>query len=56
MRAECDSYVDGTLGHLEETLTSTLRTIGRGRTALRSGGVADYRDEPVGAGRAYAGR
>ena len=33
-----------TLGHLEETLTTTLRTIGRGRTALRSGGVADYRD------------
>ena len=29
---------------LEETLTTTLRTIGRGRTALRSGGVADFRD------------
>lgn len=44
MRAECDSYVESTFGSLEETLTSTLRTIGRGRTALRSGGVADYRD------------
>jgi hypothetical protein len=29
---------------LEETLTTTLRTIGRGRTALRTGGVADFRD------------
>ena len=44
MRAECDSYVDSTLGSLEETLTTTLRTIGRGRTSLRSGGIADYRD------------
>ncbi len=43
LRAECDSYVDGTLGSLEETLTSTLRTVGRGRTVLRSGGVADFR-------------
>ena len=44
MRQECDSYVDSSLGSLEDTLTTTLRTIGRGRTALRSGGVADYRD------------
>jgi hypothetical protein len=29
---------------MEETLTSTLRTIGRGRTALRTGGVADFRN------------
>ena len=29
---------------IEETLTTTLRTIGRGRTALRTGGVADFRD------------
>ena len=56
MRADCDSYVDASLGHLEETLTTTLRTIGRGRTALRNGGVADYRDEPVGAGRVFAAR
>ena len=44
MRHECDRYVDTTLASLEETLTKTLRTIGRGRTALRSGAVADYRD------------
>ena len=44
MRQECDSYVDTTLGSMEETLTTTLRTIGRGRTALRTGGVADFRD------------
>src|SRR5258707_477131 len=44
MRQECDSYVDTTLGSMEETLTTTLRTIGRGRTSLRTGGVADFRD------------
>lgn len=44
MRADCDSYVDAKLAALEESLTKTLRTIGRGRTALRSGAVADYRD------------
>ncbi len=44
MRADCDTYVDGKLAGLEETLTKTLRTVGRGRTALRSGSVADYRD------------
>lgn len=44
MRADCDSYVDAKLAGLEETLTKTLRTVGRGRTALRSGSVADYRD------------
>jgi hypothetical protein len=35
------------LGNLEETLTSTLRTVGRGRSALRTGGVADLRDERI---------
>lgn len=44
MRAECDSYVDTKLAGLEETLTKVLRTVGRGRTALRSGATADYRD------------
>ena len=44
MRQECDSYVDSTLASIEETLTTTLRTVGRGRTALRTGGVADFRD------------
>ena len=44
MRNECDSYVDGRLANLEDTLTQTLRTVGRGRTALRSGVAADYRD------------
>ena len=44
LRAECDSYVDTKLAGLEETLTKTLRTVGRGRTALRSGAVADYGD------------
>jgi len=44
LRQDCDSYVDSALGNMEETLTSTLRTIGRGRTALRTGGVADFRD------------
>ena len=50
MRQECDTYVDTTLGSIEETLTTTLRTVGRGRTALRSGGVADFRRlNPAGA-------
>ncbi len=44
MRAECDTYVDHKLADLEETLTKTLRTVGRGRTALRSGATADYRE------------
>lgn len=44
MRAECDSYVDSRLAALEEILTKTLRTVGRGRTSLRSGAVADFRD------------
>jgi cell division septum initiation protein DivIVA len=44
MRAECDRYVDGWLAELEETLTKTLRTIARGRTALRAGVPADYHD------------
>jgi len=44
MRADCDSYVDAKLAALEDTLTKTLRTVGRGRTSLRSGAVADYRD------------
>lgn len=43
LRDECDKYVDGRLADLEETLTSTLRTVGRGRAALRSGRPADYR-------------
>nr|WP_240188262.1 DivIVA domain-containing protein [Nakamurella flavida] len=43
MRAECDTYVDSSLGALEETLTKTLREVGRGRTSLRSGGSVDYR-------------
>ena len=44
LRAECDTYVDGKLAGLEDTLTKTLRTVGRGRTSLRSGAVADYRE------------
>ena len=43
MRDECDQYVDSTLAGLEETLNSTLRTVGRGRHQLRSGaGAPDY--------------
>lgn len=29
---ECEAYVDGTLAELEELLTRTLRTVGRGAT------------------------
>lgn len=34
-RAECDEYVDSKLGEFEELLAHTLRTVGKGRTALR---------------------
>lgn len=44
MRADCDSYVDGRLAALEDILTKTLRTVGRGRTSMRSGSVADFRE------------
>jgi cell division septum initiation protein DivIVA len=44
MRGDCDRYVDGRLAEFEETLTKSLRTISRGRTALRAGVPADYRD------------
>lgn len=44
LRDECDRYVDERLAELEDTLTKTLRTVGRGRSALRSGASASYRD------------
>lgn len=44
LRDECDKYVDDRLAEFEETLTATLRTVGRGRSALRSGNAATYRD------------
>lgn len=44
LRDECDRYVDERLAELEDLLTKTLRTVGRGRSALRTGKSADYRD------------
>ncbi|RAV32324.1 DivIVA domain-containing protein [Corynebacterium heidelbergense] len=44
LRTECDRYVDSTLAEFEESLTNTLRTVGRDRAALRKGaGVSGYR-------------
>jgi cell division septum initiation protein DivIVA len=37
LRRECDQYVDSTLAQFEESLTGTLRTVTRDRTALRKG-------------------
>ena len=37
-RAECDHYVDATLGEFSETLESVLDTVGRHRHQLRVGG------------------
>ncbi|MGQ0574015.1 MAG: DivIVA domain-containing protein [Pseudonocardia sp.] len=37
LRHECDAYVDGTLAGFEESLGNALRTVGRGRSALRRG-------------------
>ena len=40
LRRECDHYVDSTLAQFEETLTGTLRTVSRDRSALRKGAGA----------------
>ena len=46
LRTECDRYVDSTLATFEESLSNTLRTVGRDRAALRKGaGAAGYRSE-----------
>lgn len=44
LRDECDKYVDDRLAEFEDVLTKTLRTVGRGRSALRSGHPASYVD------------
>lgn len=44
LRKECDVYVDSTLAQFEDSLTATLRTVGRDRAALRKGaGASGYR-------------
>jgi len=46
LRTECDRYVDSTLATFEESLSNTLRTVGRDRAALRKGaGAAGYRSD-----------
>ena len=43
LRGECDMYVDSKLAEFEEFLTTTTRSVGRGRQQLRTGsGVPDY--------------
>ena len=43
LRGECDVYVDDKLAEFEASLSSTLRTIGRDRAALRKGaGASGY--------------
>jgi cell division septum initiation protein DivIVA len=54
LRRECDHYVDSTLAQFEESLTGTLRTVSRDRSALRKGaGVSGnrYTDEAREPGR-----
>ncbi|GAB2743961.1 DivIVA domain-containing protein [Salinifilum aidingensis] len=36
LRSDCDAYVDSRLGELEDLLSRTLRTVGRGRQQLRT--------------------
>lgn len=50
LRKECDRYVDSSLAEFEETLSTTLRSVGRDRAALRKGaGVSGLRsDSPYG--------
>lgn len=46
LRTECDRYVDSTLADFEETLTTTLRTVNRDRSALRKGaGASGYQND-----------
>lgn len=40
LRRECDHYVNSTLAQFEESLTGTLRTVSRDRSALRKGAGA----------------
>nr|WP_120491432.1 DivIVA domain-containing protein [Corynebacterium lactis] len=40
LREECDRYVDGKLAEFEESLSATLRSVNRDRSALRSGAGA----------------
>ncbi|MBF6202478.1 DivIVA domain-containing protein, partial [Nocardia cyriacigeorgica] len=49
VRAECDDYVDermadfgGRLAEMEETLSTTRRSISRGRAQMRGGPAVDY--------------
>ena len=45
LRTECDRYVDSTLADFEDTLTTTLRTVNRDRSALRKGaGASGYQN------------
>ena len=48
LRGECDVYVDNKLADFEEVLTTTMRSVSRGRQQLRTGaGVHDYTDHAV---------
>ncbi|MBV7295197.1 DivIVA domain-containing protein [Corynebacterium sp. TAE3-ERU12] len=43
LRGECDRYIDSKLAEFEESLSTTLRTVGRDRAALRQGAGASGR-------------
>lgn len=49
LRQECDEYVDGKLAEFEESLSATLRSVSRDRTAIRRGagasGTQSYRED-----------
>lgn len=51
LRRECDHYVDSTLAQFEESLTGTLRTVSRDRSALRKGAGASGNRYDNSAGR-----
>ena len=56
LRNECDRYVDSTLAEFEESLSATLRSVGRDRAALRKGaGVSGLRSDSNYGDNSYEG-
>lgn len=55
LRRECDSYVDAKLAEFEDTLTTALRTVNRGRSQLWRGASSNGLSATAGHGRSGTG-
>ncbi len=55
LRRECDSYVDAKLAEFEDTLTTALRTVNRGRSQLWRGASSNGPPAAAGHGRSGTG-